>query len=63
MATFVLVHGAFGSPAELSPVTPALEALGHRAIAVNLPCMHPAATLGDYAGRWSARWQESTGQS
>ena len=37
MATFVLVHGAFGSPAELVPVIPELETLGHRAIAVDLP--------------------------
>jgi pimeloyl-ACP methyl ester carboxylesterase len=49
MATFVLVHGAFGSPAELAPVIPELEALGHRAIAVDLPCTNPAATLEDYA--------------
>jgi pimeloyl-ACP methyl ester carboxylesterase len=49
MATFVLVHGAFGSPAELAPVIPWLEALGHRAIAVDLPCTDPAATLDDYA--------------
>ncbi|HEX5818446.1 MAG TPA: alpha/beta hydrolase [Gemmatimonadales bacterium] len=49
MATFVLVHGAFGSPAELAPVIPELEALGHRAIAVDLPCTDPAATLDDYA--------------
>lgn len=49
MATFVLVHGAFGSPAELAPVIPLLEALGHRAIAVDLPCTNPAATLDDYA--------------
>jgi len=49
MATFVLVHGAFGSPAELAPVIPLLEALGHRAIAVDLPCTYPAATLDDYA--------------
>ena len=49
MATFVLVHGAFGSPAELAPVIPQLEALGHRAIAVDLPCTDPAATLDDYA--------------
>src|SRR5512147_3129231 len=49
MATFVLVHGAFGSPAELAPVIPLLEALGHRAIAVDLPCTDPAATLDDYA--------------
>ena len=48
MATFVLVHGAFGSPAELAPVIPELEALGHRAIAVDLPCTDPAAMLEDY---------------
>jgi pimeloyl-ACP methyl ester carboxylesterase len=49
MATFVLVHGAFGSPAELAPVIPLLEASGHRAIAVDLPCTDPKATLDDYA--------------
>ena len=49
MTTFVLVHGAFGSAAELAPVMPELEALGHRAIAVDLPCTDPAATLDDYA--------------
>jgi pimeloyl-ACP methyl ester carboxylesterase len=49
MATFVLVHGAFGSPAELAAVIPEIEALGHRAIAVDLPCTNPAATLDDYA--------------
>ena len=43
MTTFVLVHGAFGSPAELAPVIPLLEALGHRGIAVDLPCADPAA--------------------
>jgi pimeloyl-ACP methyl ester carboxylesterase len=49
MATFVLVHGGFGSPAELAPVIPELEALGHRAVAVDLPCPDPAAMLEDYA--------------
>lgn len=49
MTTFVLVHGAFGSSAELAPVIPELEALGHRAIAVDLPCTDSAATLEDYA--------------
>jgi pimeloyl-ACP methyl ester carboxylesterase len=48
MTTFVLVHGGFGSPAELAPVIPELEALGHRAIAVDLPCTDPSATLEDY---------------
>ena len=49
MTTFVLVHGAFGSAAELAPVIPELEALGHRAIAVDLPSTDPAASLDDYA--------------
>ncbi len=48
MTTFVLVHGGFGSPAELAAVIPELEALGHHAIAVDLPCTDPAATLEDY---------------
>lgn len=49
MTTFVLVHGAFGSAAELALVIPELEALGHCAIAVDLPCTDPVATLDDYA--------------
>ncbi|MEQ8483124.1 MAG: alpha/beta fold hydrolase [Pseudomonadales bacterium] len=49
MTTFVLVHGAFGSAAELAPVIPELEALGHCAIGIDLPCTDPAATLDDYA--------------
>ena len=49
VTTFVLVHGGFGSPAELAPVIPELEALGHRAIAVDLPSTDPDATLDDYA--------------
>ena len=49
MTTFVLVHGGFGSPAELAPVIPELEALGHQATAVDLPCTDPGTTLEDYA--------------
>ena len=49
LTTFVLVHGGFGSPAELAPLIPELEALGHHAIAVDLPSADPAATLDDYA--------------
>lgn len=48
VTTFVLVHGGFGSAAELAPVIPELEALGHRAIAVDLPSPDPAAMLEDY---------------
>jgi pimeloyl-ACP methyl ester carboxylesterase len=49
MTTFVLVHGAFGTPAELAPVIPYIEAAGHEAIAVDLQCDDPHATLADYA--------------
>jgi pimeloyl-ACP methyl ester carboxylesterase len=49
MATLVLVHGAWGSPQELSPVEPALTAAGHRVVIVDLPCGNPTATLEDYA--------------
>jgi pimeloyl-ACP methyl ester carboxylesterase len=49
VTTFVLVHGAFGSPAEVAPVIPELEALGHSAFAVDVPCTDPTATLEDYA--------------
>jgi hypothetical protein len=47
--TFVLVHGGFGSPAELAPIVPHLEAAGHRVINVDLPSESPRATLDDYA--------------
>jgi len=33
----------------VAPVIPELEALGHRAIGVDLPCTDSAATLDDYA--------------
>ena len=47
--TFVLVHGAFGSPAELAPTVPYLESKGHRVVNIDLPCERPDATLDDYA--------------
>ena len=48
-ATYVFVHGAFGSPAELAPAAPWLESKGHRVVNVDLPCERPDATLDDYA--------------
>jgi pimeloyl-ACP methyl ester carboxylesterase len=48
-ATFVFVHGGFGSPAELAPTVPHLEARGHRVINVDLPSERADATLEDYA--------------
>ena len=47
--TFVFVHGAFGSPAELAETARCLESAGHRVVNVDLPCERPDATLEDYA--------------
>ena len=58
-ATFVFVHGAFGSPAELAPTVPYLESQGHRVVNVDLPSERPDATLDDYA-RSVGRAIEST---
>ncbi len=43
--TFIFVHGAFGSPAELAPAAPYLESRGHRVVNVDLPSERPDATL------------------
>lgn len=48
-ATFIFVHGGFGSPGELAPAIPFLEARGHRVINVDLPCERAQSTLDDYA--------------
>jgi pimeloyl-ACP methyl ester carboxylesterase len=58
-ASFVLVHGGFGSPAELAPVVPYLEARGHQVVNVDLPCERTESTLEDYAAT-VARAMEST---
>lgn len=47
--TFIFVHGGFGSPAELAPTVPYLEAKGHRVVNVDLPSERANATLDDYA--------------
>lgn len=49
MTLVVLVHGAFGTPAELAPVEPSLLEAGHEVVIVDLPCTDPDATLNDYA--------------
>ena len=59
--TFVLVHGGFGSPAELAPVVPYLEARGHRVVNVDLPCERADATLEDYSSA-VVRAMEGTGR-
>jgi pimeloyl-ACP methyl ester carboxylesterase len=43
MATFALLHGAWHDPSCWEPVRERLEALGHRAIAPELPLHDPAA--------------------
>lgn len=59
--TFVFVHGGFGSPAELAPTVPYLEARGHRVVNVDLPCERADATLDDYASA-VVRAMEGTGR-
>ncbi|MFG1931532.1 alpha/beta fold hydrolase [Mycobacterium sp. NPDC048908] len=49
MVTFGLVHGAWHGAWCWERLTPELEALGHRVIAMNLPCDDSSATFDDYA--------------
>lgn len=49
MSTFVLVHGAWHGAWCWERLIPELEALGHRAIAMDLPIDDPAAGLAEYA--------------
>ena len=48
-APFVLVHGAWHGGACWQPVVDELTARGESAVAVDLPCEDPDATLDDYA--------------
>ncbi len=49
MSTFVIVPGAWDTPATIDPVIEPLESAGHRVIVVDLPCDIAAATLSEYA--------------
>lgn len=49
MSTFALVHGSMHGGWCWDLVVPELEALGHRAVAPDLPCDDPSADLDDYA--------------
>ena len=49
MVTFVIVPGAWDTPAAMEPVIEPLEAAGHDVIVVDLPCGNPDATLEEYA--------------
>ncbi|WP_205325044.1 alpha/beta fold hydrolase [Glycomyces sp. YM15] len=48
-ATFVLIHGGGSTSWDWHLVTPALEALGHEAIAVDLPIEDKATGVSEYA--------------
>lgn len=47
--TFVIVPGAWDTPAIIEPLLAPLEAAGHAAIVVDLPCEDADATLDHYA--------------
>ena len=49
MSTFVMVPGAWDTPATLEPLIEPLESAGHAVTIVDLPCDDAAATLEDYA--------------
>ena len=61
LSTFIFVHGAFGSPAELAPTLPHLESRGHRVINVDLPSERADATLEDYASTVCRAMEGTTG--
>lgn len=47
--TFVIVPGAWDTPAIIAPLLAPLEAAGHAVIVVDLPCENADATLDQYA--------------
>jgi pimeloyl-ACP methyl ester carboxylesterase len=49
LATFVLIHGAWHGAWCWERLIPELEARGHQAVAVDLPCEDPAAGTSEYA--------------
>ncbi|MDQ1518478.1 MAG: hypothetical protein QOE80_4308 [Actinomycetota bacterium] len=49
MTTFALIHGAWHGAWCWEPLAAELERRGHRAVAVDLPCDDPAATIVDNA--------------
>jgi pimeloyl-ACP methyl ester carboxylesterase len=49
MSTFVIVPGAWDTPATMEPLIEPLESGGHAVVVVDLPCADPDATLEEYA--------------
>jgi pimeloyl-ACP methyl ester carboxylesterase len=50
VSTFVIVPGAWDTPATMEPLLEPLETAGHTLIVVDLPCGDADATLEEYAG-------------
>ncbi len=49
MSTFVIVPGAWDTPATIEPVIEPLGSAGHEVVVVDLPCENADATLEEYA--------------
>ena len=49
MSTFVIVPGAWDTPATIEPLLEPLESAGHAVTIVDLPCDDADATLEQYA--------------
>jgi pimeloyl-ACP methyl ester carboxylesterase len=49
MSTFVIVPGAWDTPATVEPIVEPLESVGHEVVVVDLPCEKAEATLEEYA--------------
>jgi pimeloyl-ACP methyl ester carboxylesterase len=49
MSTFVIVPGAWDTPATMEPLIEPLESAGHAVVVVDLPCEDADATLEEYA--------------
>lgn len=49
MSTFVIVPGAWDTPATMEPLLEPLESAGHTVVVVDLPCEDADATLEQYA--------------
>ena len=49
MSTFVIVPGAWDTPATMEPLLEPLESAGHTVVVVDLPCEDADATLEEYA--------------
>lgn len=61
MSTYAMVHGAWHGAWCWERLTPELEALGHRVIAMDLPIEDSAATFDDYANIVCAATQDVAG--